>query len=929
MPALHATITRDIARTSPAKPVRRRMKCVRLSAIAAAISAWEPAFATAEQEPYSARTEDEIRLPVDRPLLAYSFDNRLLLGANLGIANVERFNRPNMVDPGSYRVDIFLNDVLIARQSVEFRADDSGAVHPCLSDEFLIANGVLIAGASVPKASADSASNDSSAREGDSPASTESSAQCAPIGQRISGAFTKFDLATLRLHVSVPQAMMKRSPQGYVDRASLDPGDTVAYVNYDANAYTSAPHGQQTSALYVGIDAGINLGLWRFRQQSNYSYNKGPSQSSGNWDNIRTYVERPIAGWNSRLMLGQGFAGNQLLSAVAFTGARIETDERMLPDSARGYAPVVNGVANSNARVVVKQNGHIIYQTTVAPGPFSINDLNPTSYQGDLLVEVQEANGEVSTFSVPFSAVPSSMRPGMSRYGATIGQVRQISNVDEKFVDLTYERGLSNLITGSGAVRVSPDYQSVVGGLTLGTFSGAYGMNLAWSNSLDPAGKRQQGWRGTLSYSHTIQPTQTNFSLAAYRYSTRGYRDFVDALSARAAAQNNTPWDSATYNQRDQFSLSVNQQLNGYGLLSLSGSMSNYYGSKSQDTQVQLSYSHQYKSISFNLSYIRQRTASQFDSRSPQWVASDTGNIAGTRISNVVMATVTIPLGSGSRAASVSGGLSFEPGQDTSLQASVSGVADEAQTLTYGLSASGHTGNSGASNVSGNLQKRLPRATLGINASGGKDFWQAGATARGALVAHRGGVTLGPYLSETFGIVEAKGAEGASVRYGMGSRIDGFGYALIPSLTPYRYNDIALDSKGIHRNAELATNQIRTAPYAGSAVRLKFETRTGRALLIATKHADGETPIPLGANVYDETNAAVGIVGQGSRIYARVSQEHGSLTVKWGANDADQCVIDYNVKAIDPTTLITQLEATCMPLANVTASAPRRAASLE
>lgn len=48
------------------------------------------------------------------------------------------------------------------------------------------------------------------------------------------------------------------------------------------------------------------------------------------------------------------------------------------------------------------QNGHEIYQTTVAPGPFEINDLYPTSYSGDLDVTVTEANGAVSRFSVPF-----------------------------------------------------------------------------------------------------------------------------------------------------------------------------------------------------------------------------------------------------------------------------------------------------------------------------------------------------------------------------------------------------------------------------------------------------------------------------------------------------------------------------------------------
>ncbi|WP_409335312.1 fimbria/pilus outer membrane usher protein, partial [Escherichia coli] len=34
----------------------------------------------------------------------------------------------------------------------------------------------------------------------------------------------------------------------------------------------------------------------------------------------------------------------------------------------------------------IKQNGYVIYQTYMPPGPFEISDLNPTSSAGDLEV---------------------------------------------------------------------------------------------------------------------------------------------------------------------------------------------------------------------------------------------------------------------------------------------------------------------------------------------------------------------------------------------------------------------------------------------------------------------------------------------------------------------------------------------------------------
>ncbi|QLK87715.1 hypothetical protein E3U36_05420 [Arsenophonus endosymbiont of Aphis craccivora] len=71
-----------------------------------------------------------------------------------------------------------------------------------------------------------------------------------------------------------------------------------------------------------------------------------------------------------------------------FNGLALASDERTLPDSLRGYAPVVRGVANTTATVTIKQNGNQIYEKTVSPGAFSITDLYPTSYNGDLDVEI-------------------------------------------------------------------------------------------------------------------------------------------------------------------------------------------------------------------------------------------------------------------------------------------------------------------------------------------------------------------------------------------------------------------------------------------------------------------------------------------------------------------------------------------------------------
>lgn len=56
---------------------------------------------------------------------------------------------------------------------------------------------------------------------------------------------------------------------------------------------------------------------------------------------------------------------------------QLASDDNMLPNSQRGFAPTVRGIANSSAIVTIRQNGYVIYQSNVPAGAFEINDLYP------------------------------------------------------------------------------------------------------------------------------------------------------------------------------------------------------------------------------------------------------------------------------------------------------------------------------------------------------------------------------------------------------------------------------------------------------------------------------------------------------------------------------------------------------------------------
>ncbi|MDP1238689.1 FimD/PapC C-terminal domain-containing protein, partial [Klebsiella pneumoniae] len=74
----------------------------------------------------------------------------------------------------------------------------------------------------------------------------------------------------------------------------------------------------------------------------------------------------------------------------------------------------------------------------------------------------------------------------------------------------------------------------------------------------------------------------------------------------------------------------------------------------------------------------------------------------------------------------------------------------------------------------------------------------------------------------------------------------------------------------------------------GAAVTVNFVPRTGSPWFAHGTRPEGAAP-PLGAEVFDETGRAVGAVGQGGLLYARVPQDHGSVSVVWGERSGQRC----------------------------------------
>jgi outer membrane usher protein len=457
-------------------------------------------------------------------------------------------------------------------------------------------------------------------------------------------------------------------------------------------------------------------------------------------------------------------------------------------------------------------------------------------------------------------------------------------------------------------------------GSTYSSPFGAFGLDATYSRANLPGNKFSDGWMAHLSYSRTYQPTETTLSIAGYRYSTAGYRDLGDVLGVRDAYAEGGVWTSSSYRQRARFEVSVSQQLGKWGSTYVSGSTQNYRDGRVRDTQMQVGYSNMFKhSISMNLSLARTRTSAygaKVGGHSDQYgnYATDNVTFGGSAPGNtetLTMLSFSIPLGSSGdvTAPSLSTSYMHSDAGGSLYQSNASGTAGADRGISYGVGVSRDV-NHDRTILNGSLQKRLSNATVGVMASRSDDYWQVSGNAQGALAIHGGGVTFGPYVGDTFALVEAKGAEGAKVLNGMGATINSRGYALVPSMTPYRYNTVTLNPEGMDGQTELEDGEKRVAPDAGAATKVVFRTRSGHALLIRTELSNGQVA-PMGADVYDEAGSVVGMVGQGGQVYVRSDKVKSILDLRWGDGANERCTLPYDLADQDLSQPLIRLQHVC------------------
>jgi outer membrane usher protein len=778
--------------------------------------------------------------------------------------NIHQFDHRNNLPAGRYTVDVVVNGKFIDKRDVLFVRDNPDAeLHPCFValQDTLADFGVKVTALNTLKG-------------------IDKNACINPDGI-IEGASWLFNGDKLTLNIGIPQAYLDIAVHDYISPSRWDEGINAIISNYDFSAMNSLNSDYDNNDYYyLNLRNGANLGAWRLRNYSTLNSDDGGTS----YHSISTYVQRDIAALRSQIMVGDTWTASDIFDSNQIRGARIYTDDDMLPTSMTGFAPVVRGIAKSNATVIIRQNGYVIYQSAVPQGAFAITDLNTTSSGGDLDVTVKEEDGSEQHFTQPYTSLAILKREGQTDVDISIGELRGDSHFTPTVLQAQALHGSPWGITLYGGLLGAEDYAAAALGVgkDMGVL-GALSFDITQAKARFDNGEDEQGQSYRFLYSKRFEETDTTLRLVGYRYSTEGYYTLGEW-----ADRHNDESDFWTLgNRRSRIEGTWTQAFErGWGNIYLTLSRQQYWRTDEVERLVQFGYNNYWHQISWNLSW-------NYTDSVNQSVGSDSYN--NRRDSEqVFMLSISIPLSKWISNSYLDYSITQNTHGSSSNQLGLSGTALEHNNLswnvrqsyahdesnTYGGSAGvNFNGTYGAVNASYDYSHHSQKLNYG---------------ASGGILIHDDGVTFSQALGETVALIKAPGAAGVNVENETGAATDWRGYTVKTQMNPYDENRVAINSDYYRKeNIEIENNAINIVPTRGAVVKAEFVTHVGYRILFDVRRVDGK-PIPFGsvASLGNGPGMNAGIVGDEGMLYLSGMPLEGDFTI---TGNQGTCTAHYHV----------------------------------
>ncbi|MGV2877881.1 fimbrial biogenesis outer membrane usher protein [Pantoea vagans] len=801
------------------------------------------------------------------------FNPAFLNGESASMADLSWVNTGSALPPGEYNINVYINKNYAFTGNVIFAVDKSNGqdiTAACLTASQFNAIGVDMAqaqGVSLPLVK-----------------------QCYFLNTLFPGSSTDYEPRTLTLNITLPQSMMRNLPRGYVSPESWEHGIHAGWLNYVINGSNNTYRGNNKTReqqLFASLNSGINIGAWRLRDYTTWT------KDTNELKHVQTWLQRDVPALGAQLYAGETYTSSQIFDSIGVRGLALKTDDNMLPASLNGYAPEVRGIARSNAVVTVRQNGNVIYQTSVSPGPFVLSDLYPTSSGGDLSVAIRENDGYETQFSVPFASVPNLVRSGQAKYALNAGKFQPVNNQNAPtFAQGELFYGWRYGLTFYGGAQLSERYRGVAAGIgqNLGRF-GAYSLDITHAQSQLADDKHYTGDSIRLRYSKLLNDIGTRVNFYSLRYSTQGFYNLSDTAYKRMSGGKpeqiveadgtvTTRYENLydlRMSRKARNQLQLTQPMDKYGSLSLSWDQQTYWHTSKTTQGIQFAWNTTLRSASLGVSF--QRSTSLYDDSKD----------------NILALSLSIPFGNPKNSTRARFSTTQGKSAGTTYNGGVSGYVPGQDELYYSVNQRYSARQAYGGDTA--LQYKNQRGQYNLGYSYGRDARNLSYGISGGAVLHEDGLTLSQPLGNTNILIKAPGASEVAVLNHRSIKTDSRGYAVIPYATPYRINRVGLDTTTTGNDVEPDNAIISKTPTDGALVRATIATQQGAKAMIVLRQ--NGTVLPFGTVVALEDSEVSSIVGDGGSVYLSGLPMKGTLNAVWGKDNMARCSVRFQLNKQD------------------------------
>ncbi len=630
-----------------------------------------------------------------------------------------------------------------------------------------------------------------------------------------------------------------REPQWQAGEFSR--GGAAALLNYDVQGFDSHSRTGPSRFISAYSEAGFNLGDWVVRSRQFYVADNGKTRT----EHLYAYAQRDLAALQSTFQAGQLSSNNPLFGGIQLSGVQFSPDgQSRLPAGSNNA--VVEGLAQSQSRVEVRQSGMLIHSTLVPEGPFRLTGLPLLNGTSDLEVSVIDVRGGRRSFVVPAASFAGAA-PAAPGYYFALGKVRDNDEKDAQSPVVAMGSGTWGLgrDASAGFGLLSTDEYWSAGG----TLSSVFFQRIAIGARHNLSRDSRNAVSGSRSSVSVNSPVYANIDLSlSATTQTRGYREVLEAGRALKV-------DELGSRFKNQYTAGMSWVDPDLGAFSLGYTRSSQFDGRATEHVV----------ASWNKSFSYADVALIADSQIGNTHARRGAINAGSRRDTAldddlsVRLQVSVPLGGDRRVSSYVSRRGKQSRAGTALTERVNDYVNYEVGVERNLSAREQT-------VRGHVDLTPRYTRLGLGVSQDPLGTSYTGQLQGGVVAHQGGLTFSPYaVQDTFGIVSVGDLSAAKINTPQGPVWTDFsGQAVIPGLPAYTDSRIEVQTQSLPKHVDLKNGTQVLAAARGSVNNVAFDVVKVRRVLITASDAQGR-PLPQGASVFDNkgNRFLTSVVGDG------------------------------------------------------------------